>query len=205
MEPKDPAELLETLFPPTAGPVTPAPFPQAKQKKREVLYDKTWVRQAIAAQSNGDVELVDPSKLSATQYGVTRPGVAYYLTDTYWLTGETYADMEKLSNRFPLIYIKETGESLILAGHHRSTAALLKSEPLLAIVVRVPWSGSRPSARLVTPSLVVGAVAEDDNVTAEAVADVDGAVSLIRAGRRAGVPTAELARQVLVGVRGGDG
>ena len=76
---------------------------------------------------------------------------------------------------------------------------------MLAIVVRVPWSGSRSSARLVTPSLVVGAVAEDDNVTAEAVADVDGAVSLIRAGRRAGVPTAELARQVLVGVRGGDG
>jgi len=205
MEPKDPAELLETLFPPTAGPVTPAPFPQAKQKKREVLYDKTWVREAIAAQSNGDVELVDPSKLSATQYGVTRPGVAYYLTDTYWLTGETYADMEKLSNRFPLIYIKETGESLILAGHHRSTAALLKSEPLLAIVVRVPWSGSRSSARLVTPSLVVGSPAVTDTVGAEPVTDPDRAIELIRQRKRVSVPTGDVARQVRIGLgfRGG--
>jgi hypothetical protein len=188
-------DLLGRLFAPTAGPVRPVPFPRAKQLKRQVLYNYAWAREAIAAQSNGDVELVDPSTLSATQYGITKPGVAYYLTRQYARTGATYADQDKLANRFPLIYIKDGGESLIIAGHHRSTAALLRNEPLLAIVVREPWAGSRPSARLVTPTMVLGIPNEDDEVGAHTVTDLANARLLIDEGQRVAVPDANLARR----------
>ena len=89
---------------------------------------------------------------------------------------------------------------MILAGHHRSTAALLKSEPVLAIVVREPWGGSKESAKLVTPRLVVGKPARTDAVPARSVESVDAAVSSIRSGERVAVLTRDKADQVLVGL-----
>lgn len=188
---------FERLFPPDASPVVPAPFHAAKRLKGQQLHRDDWVREAVVAQSNGDLEYVAPAELSATQPGVTRPGVAYYLTDRFALTGDTYADQEKLSNRFPLVYVRESGEALILAGHHRSTAALLKQEHVLAIVIREPWNGTRASARLVTPRLVVGDVPVADHVPAVPTDDVAAAVRIIGGGQRVAVPTSSIADQIV--------
>ncbi len=193
--------LLESLFPESSGPKTVVPFPSAmKTKKGPPLVNNDWVRDAVGARSLGDVELVDPSQLHATQSWVTKPGVLYYLGDNYELTGETYADKHLALNRFPVVYVRSDGEARLLSGHHRSTAALLRQEPVLAIVVREPWPGSRPSAKLLTPRLFLGSPSTADSVNVETERNAHDAVSAIRGGQRLAVPTAELALAVLEGL-----
>jgi len=135
---------IEAVFPAWSGPVASIWWwPEPTRLKRKTAYQDGLVTHAVLRQSNSDLRWVDPRTLRPTQGGVTKGGVQYYLEDTYELTGETWMDKEKLNNRFPLIYIRDEEQSLILAGHHRSTASLLKGEMLLAIVVRGTWGDSR--------------------------------------------------------------
>jgi hypothetical protein len=83
---------------------------------------------------------VDPRTLHSTQRGLTRGGVQHYMNDpSYEETGATYADAEKIGNRYPVIYSrKEAGDvtrNVLLSGHHRAAKALLRGEDLRAIVV----------------------------------------------------------------------
>lgn len=84
------------------------------------------------------LQSVDPRTLSATQGNITRAGVRYYLGQKYENSGMTFADNDRPTNRVPMVYRRSNGENLILTGHHRAAAALLKGEPLRAIVVEEP-------------------------------------------------------------------
>jgi len=99
------------------------------------------VSAAIRAQTG--VEDVDPRKLSATQPSVILPGVQHYMAGRYEVTGETYEPGLSIGNKTPIIYVRDGSEAMILAGHHRSTAALLHGETVRAIVVRGTWGDKR--------------------------------------------------------------
>lgn len=114
-----------------------APFPSAGGLKNRQPYDMDIVRSAIRQNPPALVD-VDPRTLSATQSHVTKGGVQFYEGDTYDRTGTTYADQSRESNRFPIVYSRDnplTGntDNVIIAGHHRATAALLAGKPLRAL------------------------------------------------------------------------
>lgn len=130
------------LFHEESGPTTPAPFPRAGRSKRRHDYEKPAVKEAI---ESGVPQPVDPRKLSSTQPSVTRGGVEHYMGDEYKRTGETFADQSNPGNKFPVVYVRQTEppEALLLSGHHRATAALLRGEQLDAIVTGGDWGERR--------------------------------------------------------------
>lgn len=123
-----------------AAPLVPVPFPRARRSKRRRSYAPELVASAIRSAST---TTVDPRKLSATQPWVTTPGVRFYLEEHYPTKGDTYqADLDP-GNRLPLVYVRDGEEALILAGHHRATVALVRGEPLEALVIDGPWGARR--------------------------------------------------------------
>ena len=65
---------------------------------------------------------------------VTEAGVRHYLEDT---TGALYDTTHQVSNQFPAIFEDlDSGTRRVLTGHHRSAAALIKGEPIMARLVR---------------------------------------------------------------------
>jgi hypothetical protein len=118
------------------GDRTMAPFPPAGRNKQGLPYDPKVVDQALNQETPQLVD-VDPRTLHATQSHVTRPGVDYYMSGEYDRTGDTYADQHSPANRYPIVYTRDNGNgetsNIILTGHHRATAALLKGRPLRAI------------------------------------------------------------------------
>jgi hypothetical protein len=121
------------------SPTTIAPWPQASKRKVGGAFDRDTVLAAL--RNPGPTGFIDPRLLHSTQPGLSRDGVDYYLGDDYRLTGRTYADHDQAGNRVPLIYVRPGPfgrQALILAGHHRAAAALLRGEPLEALIVEGP-------------------------------------------------------------------
>ena len=130
------------LFPEGSSDRTTVPFPRAGRSKRRGDYDKAAVSAAITA---SETSLVDPRQLSASQPMVTKPGVQHYMSDDYTKTGAVFADADQAGNKTPVVYVRSgtRTEAVILSGHHRATAALLRGEPLEAIVVEGGWGEKR--------------------------------------------------------------
>lgn len=128
---------LDALFSGSSGAVpVPAPWPGAGRLKDRSPYDAALVRQAV---SRPDLTEVDPRHLHATQSSITRGGVEYYMGDEWERSGTTFGDQGKAGNRYPFVYAREDGENLLLAGHHRAAAALLRGRPLVTKRVEGPW------------------------------------------------------------------
>lgn len=133
---------ISKLFPAGSAPTTVVPWPSGGRRKAATDYDASLVRLCLTQPPWLDE--IDPRRLWATQPGITHAGVEYYLNDPrYRRLGRTYADREKLSNAYPLIYRRDDGQNLILGGHHRSAAALLRGSPVLALITSGPWGGLR--------------------------------------------------------------
>lgn len=140
---------LESLFPKGSFERQSVPWDQAHHLKDRPDYDRSLVTEALVRPPA--LQEVDPRELHAMQSSVVRGGVEHYLTDEYHRTGRTYEQGERRGNEFPLIYRREPNprnpdagrQNLILAGHHRSTAALLQGRPVRAIVVEGPWGAPR--------------------------------------------------------------
>lgn len=123
---------LDALFP-NGALVTTAPFRSASRTRGEPLFDQELVDRALA-----DARLlrpVDPRVLHSTQPSVTREGVRYYLGQEYDRTGVTFADQFDRGNINPVVYKNKRGQYIILSGHHRAAAALLRGRTLDAIVI----------------------------------------------------------------------
>ena len=139
---------IEAMFPegaPRSRRCRGAP-PGARRRNQD--YDPDLVHKALT--SPPQVQEIDPRNLRATQPMVTRPGVDYYLNDpTYKETGETFADKGNLGNQFPTVYRRPTmadpsqTEDVLLTGHHRATADLLRGRPTRGRVVEGPWGPPR--------------------------------------------------------------
>lgn len=115
--------------------ITPTPWPQATRMKRRQSFDKGLVQEAIR---NPQFRDLDPAQLHSTQPNVTRAGVNHYMGDEYERTGTTFADMDQAGNRHPVVYNRE-GQNMILSGHHRAAAALLKGQQFRANYVEGGW------------------------------------------------------------------
>jgi hypothetical protein len=132
---------LSGLFPEGASPVRTAPWQGASRRKSNQDYDPDVARHLLHGPPT--LSEVDPRTLRATQPMIHRPGVEHYMGSEYGETGHTFADNDKIGNKFPLVYQREDGQNLILSGHHRAAAALAKGEPLRAIVGQGPWGPAR--------------------------------------------------------------
>lgn len=106
-------------------------------------YDQNLVDDILRRPPHESRRLVDPRDLHATQSELTRSGVKYYLGDTYWRTGRTFADQHNPGNIMPVVYFREDGQNLILSGHHRAAAKFLRGEPLEVRGVHGPWGPPR--------------------------------------------------------------
>jgi hypothetical protein len=113
-------------------PRTTAPWPKPGRKKGERLYQEHRVHAALANPS-AHMREMDPRHLHANQPWVTHQGVSYYMGERYHETGETFADMHVASNRWPIVYSDTRGRNIVLSGHHRATAALLRGEQFRAL------------------------------------------------------------------------
>jgi hypothetical protein len=119
------------------GPTGLTPWPRVGRLKGEPAYDDELV-QVELRKKPADIVLqnTDPRELWASQGGLVKQHVEYYLHDLTWkLTAEPSADKNQLGNRFPVVYFRDDGRRIILSGHHRAAAALLNGEPLKARIV----------------------------------------------------------------------
>jgi hypothetical protein len=136
---------LDSLFPEGSSSIRTAPWQSASRRKANQDYDPDVARHLL--RNPPSLSEVDPRTLRATQPMIHRPGVEHYMGSEYGETGRTFADNDKVGNKFPLVYKREDGQSLILSGHHRAAAALAKGEPLRAIVGEGPWGPLRNSRK----------------------------------------------------------
>ena len=140
---------IESVFHEGSFERQPVPWKAATILKHYGDFDRSVVRDALV--SPPQLEEIDPVDLHATQPGIVKGGVEHYLKDTYEKTGQTYEQSTSVGNRFPIVYRREAAtqgydpqpQNLILAGHHRATAALVQGKPLRAIVVGGSWGPPR--------------------------------------------------------------
>lgn len=118
-------------------PKTVAPWPRGPRTKTNPRgYDKDRVTAEL--QTPPRLHAYDPRQLHATQNEVTREGVSHYLGRQFNVEGATFRDHDNPGNAYPVVYEKESGHRLLLSGHHRAMASLLRGEDLLARRVQGP-------------------------------------------------------------------
>lgn len=124
------------------GPTTSVPFRLAGHLKDEVTGEGLARRTKATMeglQQPVHLQDVDPRNLMATQGSVTRAGVEHYLGQQFHQKQELFADQHNLGNQHPTVYQRERDNGqLLLSGHHRATAALLRGQPLAARVIHGP-------------------------------------------------------------------
>lgn len=129
----------------SGSPLITPPWNSASGYKGRPLYDKARVREALVSRQG--TEKVDPRYLRATQPHLVRAALNHYLTGHE----DLYADEHNAGNKTPVVYARNNRDGnpdmpnwwtdedhIILSGHHRAAAALLRGEQFNAIVVRGP-------------------------------------------------------------------
>lgn len=127
------------------SPLIVPPWNQASSWKGRKMYRTDLVQEAV--RNHQEPEEIDPRHLHATQSHLIRAGVNHYLSGSK----ELYADAHQAGNQTPVVYARNNREGssdmpdwwtdtdhILLSGHHRAAAALLRGEQFKAIVVRGP-------------------------------------------------------------------
>jgi hypothetical protein len=120
------------------APKVVTPWPSAGRLKTHQDYDPDIVKNLLERAPEGMAE-IDPRVLKSTQPWITSAGVEHYLTGEYEKTGKTFADGDNAGNVYPVIYEREHQgrvDPILLSGHHRAAAALIRGVPLRALVAR---------------------------------------------------------------------
>ena len=110
---------------------TIVPWPSAGRRKGEPRTPVATVEQLPTAPPR--LHEVDPRTVRESTVGASNPH-GDYLTVEWKLTGLTSADMHSSANRYPT-FADLNGKLVINAGHHRSLAALIRGQPVLARIV----------------------------------------------------------------------
>lgn len=112
------------------------PWRSAGGLKGHHPYERAKVREAVSGPPH--LSEIDPRHVLSTQPSITRAGVDYYLnSDQFRRSGRTFADQGNPGNAYPVVYARKhplagRTDNLLLSGHHRAAAALLRGEPLRA-------------------------------------------------------------------------
>lgn len=178
---------LDAAFPGQAV-KTVCPFPRAGHLRNGPTPHQRFTPELMA----GPVHLseVDPCTLWSSQGWVVREHAAYYLTGAWERRGVTSADRSSASNRWPVVVIDHLERPVIVAGHHRSLAALLQGRPLVARV----FPSEPDQAVALLPLLLVGETSRLPHVRCCTVGE---AVDVVRRGERALCPDPVVARVAL--------
>lgn len=166
------------------------PWPSARRLKGQPLVAPDTVATLLAG--GPYLTDVDPRRLRCTQTWVLHQHLTWYLTGEWERTGTTSADRGKAHNRYPLIYEDQWGELVILAGHHRSMAALVEGRPVRARVLRPAAATSvavLPNLLVADPATVPFRTTVTDNAGI--------AADIVASGKTAGVEDVDLARATL--------
>jgi hypothetical protein len=137
---------IEAVFP-NDTPIAAVPWQQAARSKTHQDYDADLVRKTLS--SPPELTDIDPRNLRSTQPKITRAGVDYYMREDYRATGRTFADQHNVGNQFPTVYRRprmadpSQTEDVLLSGHHRATADLLKGRPTRGRLIEGPWGQPR--------------------------------------------------------------
>lgn len=177
-------------------PLAAVPWPRAPRLPGGHLFDRVAVAEEFRHRLPA-VALLHPDTLWASQPSVTRPGVEYYATPTWFRSGITYADQSSQFNRLPVVEVRPNDVCVILNGHHRSCAALLSGTHVLARLVWLGAATERSRVDLRLPSLAVG-----DWDDAQPVTSVCAAVDAIHDGVAVTVESDAIADQVIAALAG---
>ena len=136
---------LDAMFPVDEDgpkPSTTVPWPQVKKLKARKTFDERLVARSITHPEEFSIEQIDPRELHATQPSVTRGGVKHYMEGGLDY-GKSQGD-NRLGNDVPRVYHRlDDDHQFLLSGHHRAAAALLRGEPLHAMMIKGPWGPER--------------------------------------------------------------
>lgn len=155
-----------------------APWSTASRTRKAPLYEQ----HELTALLDGPPRLtrLDPRVLLATQTWVLATHVGYYLTGQWERSGTTSADRDRFHNRYPLVHVDVNGRHILLAGHHRSMAALIEGRPVLARMLR-----AESPAVAVLPHLLVGTASPSAHTVTN---DPTEAAAAVAVGQTALVP-----------------
>lgn len=184
---------IDMLF--KGAPKVALPWERVPRRKGVPVVDPSHVAEVLASPAH--LVEIDPRVLWATQPWVLRHHVEYYTTGEWERTGRTSADRSSLANQYPLILRDERDRSVILAGHHRSAAALINGRPLVCRVLdarSVSLASPHDDAVAVVPHLLVGGVS---TLVARTCGDAETAVTAMVEGTRVLVIDVATAGRVL--------
>lgn len=125
---------IERLFPGQI-PKTLTPWPGANKR---TLYTPR-LTEGVHAELEREPRTVDidPRILTAGQPHLVRAGVEHYMGDEFERTGRTFEPGHNVGNQFPFVVTKRSNspnmpeyEHVLLSGHHRAAAALLRGRKL---------------------------------------------------------------------------
>lgn len=125
---------MEGLFPGQI-PKVMAPWPSSNKRTLFTPRLHAGIEKELGKPATADRLVdIDPRILSAGQPHIVRAGVEHYLGNAYRERGETFEGGHNVGNQFPFVVTKPHPtfghEHVLLAGHHRAAAALLRGERL---------------------------------------------------------------------------
>jgi len=129
----------------SSGGLVSVPWKSAGSLKSRKDYDPDLVNEAV--RSRKSPEPVDPRTLRARQPHLRKDVIQHYMT-----SNEVFADQHQAGNRTPVVYVRhpdpgapdwQVPDHMILSGHHRAAAALLRGEQFNAIVVHGGYGPKR--------------------------------------------------------------
>lgn len=126
---------VSRMFPGNA-PQTTVPWPTAGPTKTHRVDNPKAIHEALSS-PHPDVRTFDPRELHASQPGLQRAAVDYYLNDkTYRETGQTFADHHQDGNAKPVVFHDLASDKKILrSGHHRAASDLLAGRQFEGVYV----------------------------------------------------------------------
>ncbi len=134
---------LNALFPDDGdgpAPSVTTPWPSASESKDRKTFDEDLVARSITHPHEFPTEELDPRELRARQPKLLRQHVKSYMDGTR----DQDAQDSRLGNDVPRVYHRtDDDQKIILSGHHRAAAALLKGEPFHAKIIRGGWGPAR--------------------------------------------------------------
>ncbi|MEN9821950.1 MAG: hypothetical protein RLZ04_376 [Actinomycetota bacterium] len=166
---------LDALFVHGADRIT-CPFPQAPQRKNETRPKGLFTHELTSSAAR--LTFVDPRVLHGSQSWILRQHVGYYLTERWELTGIPSAE-DTPGNRFPTVVEDAAGRLVIVAGHHRAAAALIRGVGLLCRLVSHddPLGLKADKAVAFAPRILWGTSSRLPHVTASTAAEIIRLVS----------------------------
>lgn len=119
----------------TMRPTTSVPYAQGKAN---VDWDRTEKHNTVPAV---EVPVEQLTTIKASQPGIQHGALRHYLSQEQFggpeKSKDVFAKNDGVSNNHPVFFEnQDTGERVILSGHHRTTAALISGSPIRARVVR---------------------------------------------------------------------